>query len=163
MHGGGHDEEGPNLVPLLDLVLQLIMFLMITANFVRMETFDDSIRLPLVQQARPLELKDAAFVFLTLTRDGWLLGVTDTTLAKQYLKDKQYEKFRVESKSRLKAHLGVEKEKIEALAVEKGVTTPRIVVVLRADADTPYAEVWNILDMCARAGYDDVRLAGTSE
>src|SRR3954469_8341449 len=122
MHGG--DDEGPNLVPLLDLVLQLIMFLMITANFVKMETFDESIKLPLVQQARPLELKDAAFVFLTLTRDGWLLGGTDTSINKQYQQQKQPEKVLAESKALLKAHLQKEKAKIEALAAEKGVAVP---------------------------------------
>src|SRR5438270_739467 len=117
-------DGGPNLVPLLDLVLQLIMFLMITANFVKMETFDESIQLPLVQQARPLELKDAAFVFLTLTRDGWLLGVTDTPENKN---EKQVEKVQTQSKSLLKAHLQQERTKIENLAAEKGAAMPRIV------------------------------------
>jgi biopolymer transport protein ExbD len=158
MHGG--KDGGPNLVPLLDLVLQLIMFLMITANFVKMETFDESIHLPLVQQARPLELKDGAFVFLTLTKDGWLLGVTDTPDNK---KEKDLDKVRTESKALLKAHLQKKRSAIESAAADKGTPVPKIIVVLRADADTPYYEVYNILDMCARAGYDDVRLSGTSE
>jgi len=160
MHGG--DDDGPNLIPLLDLVLQLIMFLMITANFVRLETFDESVQLPLVQQARPLELKDAAFVFLTLTRDGWLLGVTDTPENKTLQKERQVDKVQTYSKSLLKAHLQKERDKILAVAAEKSTAAPKIVVVLRADADSPYSDVWNVLEMCMRAGYDDVRLSGTS-
>ncbi len=35
------DAADPNLVPLLDVVLQLIMFFMITVNFVRVDQFDD--------------------------------------------------------------------------------------------------------------------------
>ena len=38
----GHEELDINLTPLLDLVLQLIMFFMITINFVRADQFDDS-------------------------------------------------------------------------------------------------------------------------
>ena len=41
--GGGAPD--PNLTPLLDLVLQLIMFFMITVNFIRVDQFDDSVRL----------------------------------------------------------------------------------------------------------------------
>ena len=66
------------------------------------------------QQARPLELKDAAFVFLTLTRDGWLLGVTDTPENKQLQKEHQVDKVQTHSKSLLKAHLQRERDKILA-------------------------------------------------
>src|SRR4051794_32384610 len=56
MAHGPHAGDGaaePNLVPLLDLVLQLVMFFMMCANFV-MEENDQTIKLPLSQQARPV-------------------------------------------------------------------------------------------------------------
>ncbi len=40
MTHGHHNEAEPNLIPLLDLVFQLIMFFMITVNFVRVEQQD---------------------------------------------------------------------------------------------------------------------------
>ena len=40
------------------------------------------------------------------------------------------------------------------LAAEKGKTgEPRVVVVLRADKDTRYKDVWEVLQSCTRAGY----------
>ena len=48
----------PNLTPLLDVVLQLIMFFMITVNFVAAErSSDESMHLPVVQSTVP-RLKD---------------------------------------------------------------------------------------------------------
>ena len=49
---GGTDE--PNLVPLLDLILQLVMFFMACTNFAR-ENISEAIKLPLAQKAMPLE------------------------------------------------------------------------------------------------------------
>ena len=49
----GSEGADPNLTPLLDLVLQLIMFFMITVNFVRTDQFDDAIKLPVATSAMP--------------------------------------------------------------------------------------------------------------
>src|SRR3954453_16774266 len=70
-HGSSADAE-PNLVPLLDLVLQLVMFFMMCANFV-MEQVDQTILLPVAQQAKPMAETGPAVVFLTVTADGALL------------------------------------------------------------------------------------------
>ena len=56
MHGGGGDENLElNLTPLLDVVLQLIMFFMITVNFVARDQFNTQIQLPTAQVAAPLD------------------------------------------------------------------------------------------------------------
>ena len=55
-----------NLTPLLDLVLQLIMFFMITINFVRVDQFDDQISLPLATQAVPMDKTAEEWIFLNL-------------------------------------------------------------------------------------------------
>src|SRR5437660_1202894 len=62
------DSEGidVNLTPLLDLVLQLIMFFLITVNFVRVDQFDDAISLPVASQAVPLDNTAEDWVFLNL-------------------------------------------------------------------------------------------------
>ena len=60
-HGGGLGKgevsPEPNLTPLLDLVLQLVMFFMLVANFV-MDELSDKINLPVASQAKPLTAKD---------------------------------------------------------------------------------------------------------
>src|SRR5215471_7066258 len=73
---GSVDSEGadPNLTPLLDLVLQLIMFFMITVNFIRVDQFDDSVKLPVAQNAAPLDNTAEEYIFLNLDSKGTLVG-----------------------------------------------------------------------------------------
>ena len=59
----------PNLVPLLDLVFQLIMFFMICVNFVG-EQVNADIQLPTSQSARPMDKTDADVLFLNLDAQG---------------------------------------------------------------------------------------------
>src|SRR3954468_7424553 len=73
-HGGGGLGKGqvssdPNLTPLLDLVLQLVMFFMLVANFV-MEELSDKIHLPVASQAKPLTIKDPNVLYLNVSKDG---------------------------------------------------------------------------------------------
>ncbi len=70
----GSEGADPNLTPLLDLVLQLIMFFMITINFVRADQFDDAIKLPVATSAVALEPGSDDLVFLNLFADGKLAG-----------------------------------------------------------------------------------------
>ena len=69
MAGGGNAHDEPNLVPLLDLVLQLVMFFMMCANFV-MEQVDQTIMLPVAQSAKPMtDAKNRDVVFLNINTD----------------------------------------------------------------------------------------------
>src|SRR6184192_2508579 len=70
----GSEGADPNLVPLLDLVLQLIMFFMITVNFVRVEQFNDEVKLPVVQNAVVMDKTADRYVFLSMNKDGKLVG-----------------------------------------------------------------------------------------
>jgi biopolymer transport protein ExbD len=76
-HGGGGGGRGevspePNLTPLLDLVLQLVMFFMLVANFI-MDELSDKIHLPLASQAKPLTAKDTNIMYLNVSKDGKIL------------------------------------------------------------------------------------------
>src|SRR5881275_1379261 len=62
----------PNLTPLLDMVLQLVMFFMLVANFV-MDELSDKIRLPVASQAKPLTAKDTNFMYLNVDKTGRVL------------------------------------------------------------------------------------------
>src|SRR5262245_16648933 len=73
--GAGLSDEGqPNLVPLLDLVMQLIMFFMMCANFV-MEQVDQTVMLPVAQMAKPISETGSDVVFLNINDQGQLLAV----------------------------------------------------------------------------------------
>jgi biopolymer transport protein ExbD len=136
------DNEGldVNLTPLLDLVLQLIMFFMITVNFVRVDQFDNSITLPMASQAVPIDNTAEDWIFLNLDSGGKLVGTLST--------------FLLDTPEKLKAHLYRERESLERIAKERGKTGEvKIVVILRADRECKYADVWTVLNSCQRAGF----------
>lgn len=133
----GSDDVDVNLTPLLDLVLQLIMFFMITVNFVRADQFSDEISLPVAAAATPLDKSAEEFVFLNLDAQGKLVGTLSN--------------FALDTPEKLKAHLMQEKRNMEIVGRVKGST--KIVVVLRADQNTRYGDVWQCLDSCKRAGF----------
>ncbi len=136
----GGDELDVNLTPLLDLVLQLIMFFMITVNFVRVDQFDDSISLPMASESVPLDNTAEEWIFLNLDGAGRLVG----SLGSQAL----------DTPEKLKVHLIRERESHEAAAKERGVVGEvKIVIILRADKSTKYGEVWSCLSSCQRAGF----------
>ncbi|MCI0380375.1 MAG: biopolymer transporter ExbD [Gemmataceae bacterium] len=138
--GGSSNELDINLTPLLDVVLQLIMFFMITVNFVRVDQFDDRVALPVAQSAVPLDATAEEWIFLNLNSEGKLVGNLDTLT--------------LDTPEKLKAHLMREKESLENVARAKGKAGDiKIVVVLRADKNCRYSEVWQVVDSCQRAGF----------
>ena len=136
----GGDGCDVNLTPLLDLVLQLIMFFMITVNFVRVDQFDDSIHLPVSSMATPLDNTAEEYIFLNLNKDGELVG----SLANLSL----------DTPGKLRTHLFREKQDLERAAANKGGKGPaKVVVVLRADSNVRYAKVWEVLESCKNASF----------
>jgi biopolymer transport protein ExbD len=135
----GSDACDVNLTPLLDLVLQLIMFFMITVNFVRVDQFDDAINLPVASNSTPLDNKAEEYIFLNLNKSGELVG----TLANLAL----------DTPGKLKVHLSKEKNDLETAATRRGQKNPKVVVVLRADQNVRYSKVWEVLDSCRQAGF----------
>ena len=55
----------PNLTPLLDLVLQLLMFFMMTVNFIN-EQVTGEVKLPTSQSAIPLSKSETEVLFLNI-------------------------------------------------------------------------------------------------
>src|SRR5712691_3520733 len=100
-HGPSQGEATePNLTPLLDVVLQLIMFFMITVNFVRVDQLNEDIKLPVAQAAVPMDQSAEDWVFLNLDKNGKLLG-SDTKA--------------IRNPAELKAHLQSKRTELERL------------------------------------------------
>ena len=66
-HGAAADlaHAEPNLTPLLDVVLQLLMFFMMCVNFVSEQVTED-IRLPQSQAVKPMDKADTDVLFINL-------------------------------------------------------------------------------------------------
>jgi biopolymer transport protein ExbD len=136
----GSEGADPNLTPLLDLVLQLIMFFMITVNFVRTDQFDDSIHLPVATSAMAMDASAEDMVFLNLDASGKLVGTLGS--------------FTLDTPEKIKVHLMQEKANLDRSAKARGkVGEPKIFIVLRADKRCKYGDVWKVLDSCQRAGF----------
>src|SRR5829696_185033 len=72
MSHGSSDKAEPNMTPLLDLVLQLVMFFMLCANFV-MEQTNATIVLPEAIAAKTIDKDVKSAVFLNINKDGKVL------------------------------------------------------------------------------------------
>src|SRR6476620_6057924 len=137
-HGGvgsGHGAQSaePNLTPLLDMVLQLVMFFMLVANFI-MDELSDRIHLPVASQAKPLTARDTNIMYLNVTKEGKvILPVGDplTTPAEITLYMKQAARTHV---------LGEAKAKDE------------VTVIIRADQDTRVQNILKTMTAIKAAG-----------
>jgi biopolymer transport protein ExbD len=127
-----------NLTPLLDLVLQLIMFFMLTVNFVRVDQANDRVDLPVVQSAMPLKSSGEDLVYINIDQAGERLagGVKLRTAVD------------------LRNYINKRKEEIERVArYQKVPTATDIIIVVRAHKDASWGDVYDTLDECSRSGY----------
>src|ERR1700681_1059144 len=72
-HGPTGDDfrAEPNLIPLLDLVFQLLMFFIVCVNFVTQQV-NEKIKLPDMQSARPMDKRETDLLYLNLDAQGVL-------------------------------------------------------------------------------------------
>ncbi len=144
MHGGGDNSADPNLVPLLDLVLQLIMFFIMVVNFVT-EQVNKGINLPAAQTARPMDnKKGAGALFLNMDHKGQLTVLDQPKPLVTIPEIRLYLQTAYQDAKRLADNLG-----------EKEVG---VVVVVRADQACDYAYVYHMLRMCKEAGFRRLQL-----
>ncbi|HEX4609819.1 MAG TPA: biopolymer transporter ExbD [Urbifossiella sp.] len=152
MSHSSSDKCEPNLIPLLDLVLQLVMFFMVCANFV-MEQVSEAIKLPEAVVAKPIEKKDEYVIFLNVDRDGKVIlaGLDaqgdkpeDNTLTNP-AQVKTYMDRRFKEDMRRKPAAGESK------------ATPSLLIV-RADKECPFEKVYGVMKACRTAGYERAQL-----
>lgn len=146
--GGGGDKCEPNLTPLLDVVLQLLMFFMITVNFVS-EQVNENIKLPTAQSARPMKKTIVDVLYLNLNSEG-LLEVPGKERPLGMGEWGSYLKQAFEDAARLDRDRG-------------GSGTVRTTVVIRGDRDNDYKQVYNLMQACKRVGYRNLQLRAMTQ
>jgi biopolymer transport protein ExbD len=140
-HGDGIAIKAePNLVPLLDLVLQMLMFFIITVNFVSSQV-NENIKLPVAQTAKPMK-KDIT--------DVLYLNVNDRGQLEVIGKDQP-----LSDMSQVKAYLRTEYRNREVVAGPGKVNT---VVIIRADRNAEYKLVYQIMRQCKEQGFRKMQL-----
>lgn len=135
--GEGSSAE-PNLVPLLDLVMQLVMFFMVCANFA-IGQVNERIKLPDMQSARPLDKSETDVLYLNLNDQGALEVVGREPMVKP---------------TEMRVFLRREFEDAQRLAREKGGPGEvKTTIIIRADKAVEYKDVFRLMDMCKKIGY----------
>lgn len=148
-HGAAtSDKCEPNLIPMLDLVLQLVMFFMICANFV-MEQVNETIKLPEAIAAKPLENKDDYIIFLNVNSKGQvLLSALDAIDGEDVLSNPKQVEFYMKKRY---------EEDIRGAGGDRS-KPPRSLIIIRADKETPFDQVYGIMKACRLAGYERAQL-----
>jgi biopolymer transport protein ExbD len=144
--GGVSEVAEPNLVPLLDLVLQLVMFFMMCTQFVVMEQNDQSIRLPLAQQATPLPEKG-------LGPDVLYLNVTGRGDVKVFGRPRP-----LNTDEEILVFLRDVSESAKEAAGRRGAKDVTTQVVVRADKDATFEQIFRVLRRCQDVGLRKVQL-----
>ncbi len=139
----------PNLVPLLDLVFQLIMFFMICVNFVSGQV-DEMIKLPDAQSARAMDKKEVDVLILNVRDNGKIKVVGEQQLLStpgeiKYFLRREYE---------------TAKARQDPADKSKQVQTA---IVIRADKNANYGQIFQLLTYCKEVGYHRLQLRAFSK
>jgi biopolymer transport protein ExbD len=154
-HGAVSSEKcEPNFVPLLDLVLQLVMFFMLCANFV-IEQANVTIELPHAAAAKMLDKGIEYAIYLNVNSEGVvLLAPSD-----QYTDSQGNVISTLNNPDQVETFLKRRARDDIAAAGPGGEDKPlRSVIILRVHKNCPFEKTYGIMKACRRAGYLRVQL-----
>jgi biopolymer transport protein ExbD len=146
MSHGSTEKCEPNLTPLLDLVLQLVMFFMLVANFV-VEQTNDQIKLPEARASKALDKEEGDPFFLNINDQGKVL------LTPNQREDKETDT--------LDNEIQVQNYMSRQAAIERRRTNKpelQTTIILRVDKGTQFEKTYKIMKACRLAGYQKVQL-----
>lgn len=129
------EEPGPNMTPMIDVVFQLIIFFVVTADM-QQKAIDESIKLALAPHAKPVETRDPREVVIEVDNQG-RISIARTYMSADYL-------YTVMRKT----------------VADHGQSVP---VVIRADGNTLHESVRAAMDACTKAGLWKVKFSAVKE
>ncbi|MDY3555779.1 biopolymer transporter ExbD [Gemmata sp. JC717] len=149
MSHGSSDKCEPNFTPLLDLVLQLVMFFMLCANFVMDQTNVD-IKLPLATTAKAIEATEPYVLYLNVNEKGQVIYPPGALGKDGESSDNPVQLAiwlkRRADEDRLIAGPGNEDKPLRTL------------IVLRVHKACPFEKTYPVMKACRSAGYQRVQL-----
>jgi biopolymer transport protein ExbD len=129
------EEPGVNMTPMIDVVFQLIIFFVCTAD-IQNKSIDESISLAMAPHGIVTEKKDPREINIDVDSDG-NIRIARTIMNENYLR-------------------GV---LVKAVA-EHGQTTP---VVIRGDSGAKHRDIKRVMDACVSAGLWKIKFAAIKE
>jgi biopolymer transport protein ExbD len=161
-HGtGGSIAAEPNLTPLLDVVLQLLMFFMMCVNFVT-EQVNEDIKLPNSQSAKPM-MKDGTDTLLLNIQPYHLeeqarLGKFKPVMLKDFREGEAMATALLKPPFKLGQLQSFLKQQYEDAARISKDGQVRTVMILRFHRDLQYDDVYRVMQMCKTVGYHDMHV-----
>jgi biopolymer transport protein ExbD len=138
-HGaGGDDSVEPDLTAMLDLVMQLLMYFIMCANFIDQENTAE-VLLPVAQMAKPISRDDADVLFVNVDQDGKVLILGEAP------------------KDLDATRLWLDNRALEA-KTKSGDNSIRTAIVVRAHRDASYDSVYRLMQACKDKGFKRFKL-----
>ena len=141
----------PNLTPLLDVVFQLITFFMLVISFGN-DNYDQRVRLPVAGSARPIDDGEriaADQLVLNVNQQGHLLFNGEVQLPHKAIETIKRE-----------AQLVLLNARAAGMKVDrKSLPTT---IILRADRDTPFSSLFELITACQASGFNKFALKAMS-
>jgi biopolymer transport protein ExbD len=154
MSHGSNDKCEPNFTPLLDLVLQLVMFFMLCANFVIDQT-NVEIKLPEAIAAKVLQQGEEYAIYLNVNEQGKVI----LTASDQYKDSEGNTVSTLDNQVQVEIFLKRRaKEDRSAAGPANGDKPLRSVIILRVHRDCPFEKTYGIMKACRKADYLRVQL-----
>ena len=138
-HGaGGDDSVEPDLTAMLDLVMQLLMYFIMCANFIDQENTAE-VLLPVAQMAKPISRDDSDVLFVNVDQDGKVLILGEAP------------------KDLDATRLWLDNRALEA-KTKSGDNSIRTAIVVRAHRDASYDSVYRLMQACKDKGFKRFKL-----
>jgi len=146
----GSSEAVLDMTPMIDMTFQLITFFMFVLNFSK-DSADERVRLPIADQATPVEGVTEEPLFLNVDRDAKLLAIgqawdilTEPSAIETYLK-------REATITRRNMEYAASSNAEAAADLKAG----RLwnTVIIRADKSTPYRGIRGLIEACQKTGF----------
>jgi biopolymer transport protein ExbD len=139
-HGGGSDDNAePDLTAMLDLVMQLLLYFIMCANFIDQENTPDVV-LPVAQTAKPIiGDTNSDVLFLNVDQEGKVLILGEAP------------------KDMDATRLWLDNRALDAKA-KSGNDPIRTAIVVRAHQDASYDNVYQLMQACKQKGFKRFKL-----
>jgi biopolymer transport protein ExbD len=159
-HGGGGSSEGVevNLIPMIDIVIQLITFFLMLVNFDDSNN-DERVRLPIADLAKPSEMEIDEMMILNVNREGQV----NVGLGGDVLLDIAGEDFRMHMTKEARA--AVKNMKLAKRTVNEVGGRPQLwtTIMIRADKELEYDKLQRMMKVCQDQGFTKFALRASPE
>jgi len=161
-HGGGGEGQpvDPNLTPLLDLVLQLLMFFIMCCNFATEQVSGD-IKLPYSDSAKPIEKADIGALYLnqkSMRSKDFREKLTEDQLERFQNQDSVVMIAGLEPKTVQQTKSWLRDQFADAQKLVGEGNEVKTVIHFRPDDDIELDQLFLLMDACKVAGYKKLKL-----